>query len=134
MIAIIGAGLSGSMTALMLSRLGYEVHVFEKRLDSVSDDPSSSSSCAFGASRSAVRRSINLALSHRGMAALETVGLLEAALSISIRMPGRVIHRVTFGHILPTSCRNVRTRDKEADKFGSSMDAMIRLSTASADR
>ena len=32
-IGIIGAGLAGSMTAILLSNLGFTVHLFEKRSD-----------------------------------------------------------------------------------------------------
>jgi kynurenine 3-monooxygenase len=77
------------MTAVLLGKLGYKVTVFEKRND-FSDSGSISSE--FGASTSAVKRSINLALSYRGMAALAEVGLLDDAMKDAIRMPGRVIH------------------------------------------
>jgi kynurenine 3-monooxygenase len=39
-------------------------------------------------------RSINLALSVRGFAALEEIGLKEALLNISIPMYGRMVHDV----------------------------------------
>ncbi len=91
MIGIVGAGLAGSMTALLLSKAGYKICLFEKRNDPrVSENVEVNS--AFGLSTSATKRSINLALSNRGMAALQEAGLLEEALSDSIQMSGRIIH------------------------------------------
>ena len=43
-ICIIGAGLAGSMMAILLGKLGYKVTVYEKREDPKAVTPSSSSS------------------------------------------------------------------------------------------
>lgn len=96
-IGIVGGGLAGSMTALLLANLGLKISIFEKRPDSrqqrlTPDEIESLKSSAFGASTSAVKRSINLALSDRGMAALKEVRLLTKALKDTTRMSGRVIH------------------------------------------
>lgn len=95
-VAVIGAGLTGSMVSALLSKLGFEVHIFEKR------DPSSNTADAavlsskdFGNSTSATKRSINLALSHRGQSALKELGLLDEAMKEAIRMSGRVIHSLS---------------------------------------
>lgn len=48
----------------------------------------------FGQSRDATKRSINLALSHRGQAALASVGLLDSVMAHTIEMPQRAIHHV----------------------------------------
>ena len=46
----------------------------------------------YGLSKDAVRRSINLALSHRGQAALRRVGLYDKVMAQTIPMPTRAIH------------------------------------------
>ena len=61
-IIIVGAGLSGSLLAIRLAELGYEITVFEKRPDMRKVNISAG-------------RSINLALSGRGLKALRTVGI-----------------------------------------------------------
>ena len=65
-IAIIGAGLVGSLLAIYLRKRGYEVSVFERRPD-IRDEVNDEG------------RSINLALSNRGIRALEEVGLARLA-------------------------------------------------------
>jgi kynurenine 3-monooxygenase len=83
-IAIVGAGLVGSMLACYLSRRGHKVSVYERR-------PDMRKAGYIGG------RSINLALSHRGWKALKGVGLEEAVSKISIPMKGRVIHDINGG-------------------------------------
>ena len=78
-IAIVGAGLAGSLLALKLSQQGHAVDVYERR-----QDPRSLAANA--------GRSINLGLSKRGMQALASVGLLEEVLNSAVVMRGRVIH------------------------------------------
>src|SRR5688572_15597548 len=78
-IAIVGAGLVGSLLAIYLSKRGYNVSVYERRPDmrkEVSD----------------AGRSINLALSTRGIRALEEVGLAATLKEVAIPMHGRVMH------------------------------------------
>ena len=92
-VCIVGAGLTGSLMALLLSQLeGVEVHLFEKRIAAAAD---ATASTAFGASTAVLKRSINLALSHRGILALEALEGQEIYSTImgeAIRMPCRVIH------------------------------------------
>lgn len=78
-ITIVGAGLVGSLLAIYLCKRGYKVKVFERRGDMRTE------SIAAG-------RSINLALSDRGIKALEEVGVMDEIRSISIPMHGRFIH------------------------------------------
>lgn len=80
-IAVFGAGLVGSLYAVLMSKLGHEVTVYEKR-----NDPRE------GLSGRA--RSINLALSTRGWKALELAGIKEDVEKIVIPMTGRMIHSV----------------------------------------
>lgn len=80
-VAIIGAGLVGSLLSIYLSKRGYKVKVFERRGDMRQEKMSAG-------------RSINLALSDRGLLALEKVGLAEAIKEISIPMHGRHIHNL----------------------------------------
>ena len=79
-VIIIGAGLVGSLLSIYLARRGYAVQVYERRADM--------RKAAISAGRS-----INLALSDRGILALEKVGLAEAIQSIAIPMHGRLIHQ-----------------------------------------
>lgn len=76
---VVGGGLGGALLATRLGRAGYEVDVYEMRGDMRVE------SIAAG-------RSINLALSHRGICALDEVGLANEALSRAIAMRGRMIH------------------------------------------
>ena len=81
-ITLIGGGLSGSLMAIFLAKRGYHVDVYERR-----PDPRNSNLYA--------GKSINLALSNRGIAALEKVGLDQAVLQTAIPMSGRMIHSKT---------------------------------------
>ena len=80
-VAIVGAGLTGALLATMLGQRGYDVTVYERR-----PDPR-----ATGAERG---RSINLAISTRGLTALRAVGLEDAVLARGLLMTGRMIHAV----------------------------------------
>lgn len=80
-IIIIGAGLSGSLLAIYLAKRGIETEIYESRGDMRSEKMS-------------VGRSINLALSNRGIAALKEVGLAEYMLAEAVPMRGRMIHTV----------------------------------------
>ncbi len=76
---IIGAGLVGSLLAIYLCRRGYKVKLFERRTDMRTATISAG-------------RSINLALSDRGIKALEEVGIIDEIKKIAIPMHGRYIH------------------------------------------
>ncbi|QTD37253.1 FAD-dependent monooxygenase [Polaribacter batillariae] len=78
-ILIIGAGLCGSLLALRLAQRGYKVEVYESRPDLRKVDISAG-------------RSINLALSDRGLKALRLCGMEEKTRKICIPMYGRLIH------------------------------------------
>ncbi len=76
---IIGAGLVGSLLSIYLSKRGYNVKIYERRSDMRKEKISAA-------------RSINLALSDRGIKALEEVGIMEEIKKIAIPMHGRYIH------------------------------------------
>lgn len=76
---ISGAGLSGTLMAIMLAKQGFEVELYEKRGD-------------MRKTQVAAGRSINMALSKRGILALESVGIAETVLADAIPMYGRFIH------------------------------------------
>lgn len=78
-VIIIGAGLVGSLLSIYLAKRGYSVQLYERRGDMRTATISAG-------------RSINLALSDRGLLALEKVGLADAIRSIAIPMHGRLIH------------------------------------------
>lgn len=78
-VAVIGAGLVGSLAALQLGHLGYDVDLYEYRED-------------IRTAELVIGRSINLALSARGRAALKDVGLEEVLLKHGLPMRGRMLH------------------------------------------
>lgn len=80
-INIIGGGLSGSLLAIYLAKRGFEINLFERRPDMRKNKMSAG-------------KSINLALSVRGLRALEKVGLDKEIMSDAIPMYGRMIHSI----------------------------------------
>lgn len=78
-IVVIGGGLAGSLFSVCLAKRGFEVEVYERRPDMRLDDKDGG-------------RSINLALSTRGLNALEKVGLDQEVLKQAIPMNGRMMH------------------------------------------
>ncbi|MDX2003208.1 MAG: NAD(P)/FAD-dependent oxidoreductase [Chitinophagales bacterium] len=76
---VVGAGLVGSLWAIYLAKRGYQVTLYERRPDmrKVSMDAG---------------RSINLALSDRGLKALNAVGLEDDIRAMAIPMHGRMVH------------------------------------------
>jgi kynurenine 3-monooxygenase len=76
---VIGAGLVGSLLSIYLSKRGYNIKIYERRVDMRTEKISAG-------------RSINLALSDRGIKALEEVGIMEEIKKIAIPMHGRYIH------------------------------------------
>jgi kynurenine 3-monooxygenase len=93
-VIIIGAGLSGSLLAIYLAKRGIESEIYEARGDMREEEMSAG-------------RSINLALSNRGIAALKEVGMDEYMLAEAVPMFGRMIH-ATDGQmkLLPYSGRS----------------------------
>lgn len=81
---LIGAGLGGALEAIYLARAGYRVEVHERR-----GDPRSGKIDA--------GRSINLAISVRGIEALRGAGgsLADEVLKSAVPMRGRMIHAVS---------------------------------------
>ena len=77
-VGIAGAGLAGPLLAVYLARRGHQVALYERR-----PDPRR---------MGAAGRSINLALSARGIDALERVGLSETVLAHGLAMKGRMVH------------------------------------------
>jgi len=76
---IVGAGLVGSLLSIYLAKRGYKVKVYERTSDMRKEKMSAG-------------RSINLALSDRGIKALEEVGIMEEINTIAIPMHGRLMH------------------------------------------
>src|ERR1700682_3679020 len=81
---LIGSGLAGGLLAAYLGRRGYEVDLYERRADPREGN-------LVGG------RSINLALSTRGIHALEQLGIAEEVMRHAIPMRGRMIHPAGAG-------------------------------------
>jgi kynurenine 3-monooxygenase len=80
-ITLIGAGLNGPLLAIFLVQRGFKVEIYERRPD-------------MRQVRMSAGRSINLAISTRGIHALQQAGLWERMRSIIIPMRGRMMHSV----------------------------------------
>jgi kynurenine 3-monooxygenase len=80
-ITLIGAGLNGPLLATLLMQRGFSVEIYERRPD-------------MRRVRMSAGRSINLALSTRGIHALRQAGLWERMRSIIIPMKGRMMHSI----------------------------------------
>ncbi|SCG65378.1 FAD-dependent oxidoreductase [Micromonospora halophytica] len=80
-IAVVGAGLAGCLLACFLARRGYPVALYERRPDPRTGQVERG-------------RSINLALSERGLDALRRIGLADQVMADALPMRGRMIHPV----------------------------------------
>jgi len=80
-ITIVGGGLSGPVMAMYLAKKGIRVDIYERRPDIRKENLSAG-------------RSINLAISKRGIAALEEIGVFHKISSQIIPMYGRKIHNI----------------------------------------
>ncbi len=83
-ITLAGAGLAGTLLAILLARDGWDVEVFEKRPDPRRAGYEGG-------------RSINLALAERGRHALARAGLAEAVMAQAVMMRGRMVHGADGG-------------------------------------
>jgi kynurenine 3-monooxygenase len=79
---LIGSGLAGGLLAAYLGRRGHGVDLYERRADPREGNMVGG-------------RSINLAISTRGIHALEEIGIADEALKHAIPMRGRMIHNRT---------------------------------------
>jgi kynurenine 3-monooxygenase len=78
-VAVVGGGLVGSLLSIYLAKRGCQVTVFDRRIDlrTMAGDEG---------------RSINLALSNRGIAALKEIGVMDKIEKMAIPMHGRIMH------------------------------------------
>jgi kynurenine 3-monooxygenase len=81
-VAIVGAGLTGSLLACFLARRGLTVTLYERRADPRTGQVERG-------------RSINLAISERGLDALRRIGLVDQVMADALPMKGRMIHPVS---------------------------------------
>ena len=79
-VTILGAGLVGSLLAIILRERGHKVDIYERRPD-------------MRAANMSAGKSINLAMSARGWKALELAGLKEDMEALAIPMYGRYLHQ-----------------------------------------
>src|SRR4051812_18405315 len=92
-VSIIGAGLAGSLLSIYLAKRGIKVDTYEARGD-------------MRLTTLTAGRSINLALSDRGISALREVGMHEYMVAEAVPMYGRMIHSPTGEQkLLPYSGR-----------------------------
>ena len=97
-VVIVGAGLVGALAAIYMARLGYQVDVYEKRPGRHSHYRSTTLIIPDVRSERALPgRSINLALSERGLNALRQVGLEESVMQLAVPMRGRLLHSTKRG-------------------------------------
>ncbi len=80
-IAVVGAGLVGSLLSIFLAKRRFAIDIFERRPDMRTEAVSAG-------------RSINLAVSTRGINALKRAGLDEDVLKFAVPMRGRMIHAI----------------------------------------
>ncbi|MBI3659719.1 FAD-dependent monooxygenase [Candidatus Acetothermia bacterium] len=80
-ITLIGAGPAGSLLSTFLAKRGFQVEIYERRPDMRRVQISAG-------------RSINLAISTRGIHALQEAGLWETINKIAVPMKGRMMHSV----------------------------------------
>jgi kynurenine 3-monooxygenase len=78
-VTVVGAGLSGSLLAILLARRGHRVRLYERQQD-MRRVPTDAG------------RSINLALAARGIRALELAGVMDEVRPLLIPLPGRMLH------------------------------------------
>jgi len=78
-VAIVGAGLVGSLWAVYMAKRGYQVKVFDRRPD-------------IRKLKIVQGKSINLALSDRGWKGLEGAGIADIIRKVAIPMHGRMMH------------------------------------------
>ena len=102
-VLVAGAGLGGALMAIYLARAGYRVEIHERRSDPRRRD--------VGAGRS-----INLAISTRGLAALREVGLEKKILEMAVPMRGRMMHDI-----------DGKLRFQPYDKSGQAINSVSRL-------
>lgn len=80
-VIIVGAGLVGSLLAILLGKKGYQVKLFERRPD-------------MRKTKQYAGKSINLALSDRGIRGLKMAGVFDEVMKIAIPVYGRTIHNI----------------------------------------
>jgi kynurenine 3-monooxygenase len=78
-ITICGAGLAGTLLAIILAQRGYRIRLYERLADLRREVIPAG-------------RSINLALAARGIRALELAGVMPEVKPLLIEMPGRMVH------------------------------------------
>jgi kynurenine 3-monooxygenase len=80
-ITLVGAGLTGPLLAISLAQRGFKVNIYERRPD-------------MRKAQISAGRSINLAVSTRGIHALRDAGLWEDMRRIIVPMKGRMMHAI----------------------------------------
>ncbi|MEW6055805.1 MAG: NAD(P)/FAD-dependent oxidoreductase [Bdellovibrionota bacterium] len=104
-VAIVGAGMSGLFSALLLADRGYQVTVIEKRPDPRTTNDFDG-------------KSINFTLSFRGLNALKQVDLDSSAIQRAVEVKERIVHlnngmlsRQTYGKIPGTGLYSISRKE-----------------------
>lgn len=116
-ITLIGAGLTGPLLALELVKRGFQVEIYERRAD-------------IRRVQMSAGRSINLALSVRGIHALTQAGLWHDMQKIVIPMKGRMMHSATS----EITCQPYGRNESEVINSISRADLNIALMSAAEER
>lgn len=101
--SVVGAGPTGALAALLLAKRNYTVNLYEARSSKTITPQTTQqrqpqpptaehADASIQKVASAHKRSINLALSHRGLSALHRASLDKKALEIAVPMRGRMVH------------------------------------------
>ncbi|KAJ1342515.1 hypothetical protein BSLG_002907 [Batrachochytrium salamandrivorans] len=113
-VAIVGGGLVGSLSAVYFAKRGYRVKVYEKRPARIEISDNITADVDIRKETHVSGRSINLALSVRGLAALEGAGVSKTIAEILIPMRGRMVHDSKANLSAQLSCPKltIKTADK----------------------
>lgn len=91
-IIIAGGGPVGATAAAMFADKGHKIDLYELREDPRNED-------------AAPGRSINLALSDRGMRALRQIGMEKQCLEMGVKMFSRMIHNIDGSTLVALTLR-----------------------------
>jgi len=116
-VVIVGAGLSGTLMAILLAKRGADVQVIER------------ADYTHGVSSMSNRRSFNITISSRGRKAMKTAGVWDLVEKVTIPITGRMCHMLDCSKEFPYSKDNTAVLNgaRRADVNDSLLDAAHEL-------